>query len=723
VSRILRRRLKPLLFAAILAACWAAIAYTSLAAPGQVRRDEWGVPHITAATVPELFYALGYATAEDRLLQLDVTRRKAHGQLAEIVGRDFLSADIQMRQLNLRRYAQRNLALLKSERPEVLKALLEYSRGINAYAAERGPTPEYMFLPEFAPWQPEDTLAIALMVTQLLSGDHHDELALLRAGRSASTASSLALMESAAAAVPAYPVLGDPAAIASSVSALEPSLGSNAFAVSGSCTNDGLPLVASDPHLDITLPSLWYEVWLTVPGEMDVRGVSIPGLGLVLIGRNSFCAWGLTALQADNEDVMIVAKTQAATLGAGPQPREEIIRVRDGLLVSDETVTVIDTAFGPVIEEDADNFYILCWSGFYENAEAAAFYDLNRAMSLADFEEAAGRIVTPVNLVYGDVGGNIAYLACGSVPFRSYNSECPRVVTTAEQAAAYRWSFVPPADLPRAVNPLSGFFVSCNNPPELDAGGRPCFPGNYAAGYRARRITSLLQAAIGAGETVTPELLASIQSDVHSLYAEDFLPPLLARLDSLAQNSAESAALAVLNDWDYDESADSPGALLYELLRRELLLHVWHNRSVRANTGLACLLAAQGVEWPAPDDTELRAMWAATVAAATGEGGVLKPYGEMHRLPLVHPLPFYADSSPGMLACGGGFRTVNVSSLQWKGSYFVKSFGPTARLIMQPGAYGLYRSVLPGGESGRPASPHFADQVQLYLSGGYKYAP
>jgi len=723
VASRLRRRLKPLLLAAFVAACWAAASLLAFAAP-VVERDEWGVPHITAATVPELFYSLGYATAADRLLQLDVTRRKACGQLAQLVGKDYLSDDTGMRQLNLRGYARRNLELLQAQRPEVYAALVEYAHGINAFVAEKGPTPEYVFLPKFAEWQPEDTLAIALMVTQLLSGDHYDELALLRAGRDAATAKAVKLMDAAAASIPAYPVIGEPATTTAPIaSALDLQLGSNAFAVSGSFTADGLPLVASDPHLDITFPSLWYEVWLTVPGVMDVRGASIPGLGLVLIGRNGFCAWGLTALQADNEDVMIVPKAQAVSvLGVAPQPREEVIRVRDGLLVNDQTVTVLDTPFGPVIDQDANNYYILCWSGFYENSEAAAFYDLNRASSLADFQSAAGRIATPVNFVYGDTNGDIAYFACGFVPQRNYDGDRPQVVTSADEAAAYYWSFIPPGDLPHAINPPFGFFVSCNNPPQLDAAGQPCFSGNYAPGYRARRITALLEAAITAGNLVTPELLASIQSDVHSPFAEDFLPPLLTRLEALALNPAEASALTVLRNWDFNESPGSPGALLYELLRRQLLLHVWRNRSVRTGTGLACLLAAQGADWLAPTDAELRAMWSSTVAFATGDGGALKPYGEMHRLPLVHPLPFYAESSPGMLSVGGGFCTVNVSSVQWNGSYFVKSFGPTVRLIMQPGADGLYRSVLPGGESGRPASPHFADQVELYLSGGYKYA-
>lgn len=724
MSRRLSRLPKPLALAALVAACWAAASLLAFAAP-VVERDEWGVPHITADSVPQLFFALGYATAEDRLLQLDATRRKAYGQLAQLVGKDYVDDDLEMRQLNLRHYAQRNLELLKAQRPEVYAALAEYSRGINAFVAEKGPTPEYVFLPKFAEWQPEDTLAIALMVTQLLSGDHYDELVLLRAARDPATAHALALMAEATASVPAFPVIGEPAtAIAPTASALDLHLGSNAFAVSGRFTADGLPLVASDPHLDITFPSMWYEVWLTVPGVMDVRGASIPGLGLVLIGRNGFCAWGLTSLQADNEDVMIVPKAQAAAvLGAEPQPREEVIRVRDGLLTSDERVIVKDTPFGPVIDEDADNYYILCWSGFYENTEAAAFYDLNCAASLADFQSAAGRIATPVNLVYGDTAGGIAYFAVGFVPQRRYDGNQPRTVSTALDVAAYQWSFIPPAGLPHSINPASGFFVSCNNPPQLDAAGRPVFDGNYAPGYRARRITTLLQDAIAAGGTITPDLLASIQFDVYSLYAKDFLPPLLARLEaaSASMSPTEASALTVLRDWDLNESPGSPGALLYELLRRQMLFHVWRNRSVRTDTSLACLLAAQGVDWLTPTDAELHVMWSSTVATATSDSGELKPYGGMHRLPLVHPLPFYESSSPGMLPVGGGYSTVNVSSTNWNGSYFVKSFGPTLRLVMQPGAGGLYHSVLPGGESGRPASPHFADQVQLYLSGGYKY--
>ena len=143
---------------------------------------------------------------------------------------------------------------------------------------------------------------------------------------------------------------------------------------------------------------------------------------------------------------------------------------------------------------------------------------------------------------------------------------------------------------------------------------------------------------------------------------------------------------------------------------------------VSGDYDIALLSALQDVSWISFTDSEISAAWRGTLdKALPGDRSKLPAYGEIHRLPLTSPLPFYSSQSPGMLPASGGYRTVNVSAVQWNGTYLLKSFGPTARLIMSPGTAGAYWSVLPGGNSSRPESPHWADQVALFLNGGYKY--
>jgi penicillin amidase len=698
------------------------------AAPDGIVRDEWGVPHITADTIPQLFHALGYATTEDRLVQLDISRRRAYGELAEIGGEGFLHGDIEMRRLNLRKLAERDLARLAKTSPDVHEALLAYAQGINDFIAEEGLPPEYFVLPKFEPWLPVDTLAIAALMHVYLSGDHYDELGRLRTRR---RGGDWALMQekldSLAVEREWHSTIAkrwdEPTLVSGGVGD-ERLLGSNAFVVSGDLTADGRPIVAGDPHLDVTFPGIWYEIALEVPGKMRVRGITVPGTALVAMGETEDYAWAITALQADNEDILIVPKESVvAVFGEELTAREETISIRDGLAVRDEVAVILDSPLGPVVEADEDSYYILHWTGFYPNDEALGYFALNSGRSLDDFQAALVKLATPCNFVYADASGNIAYFTSGLVPRRDYDGNDARLVTTPEQAADYRWEFIPFGEMPHAVNPSEGFLVTCNNPPALTANGLPVFPGNYAPGYRARRISNLILEGTSNGKLAFDDI-AQIQLDVHSSFAEEILPPLLSRLRELESQmpEVERKALDVLSVWDYEESAGSQGAPLYELMRRELTATLRTSHCVSGHYDIALLSALQGADWISLSDSELSADWRGAFYKALSGGRLELPaYGEIHRLPLVSPLPFYLSQSPGMLPASGGYRTVNVSAVQWDGTYLLKSFGPTARLIMTPGATGVYWSVLPGGNSGRPESPHWADQVALFLDGEYKY--
>ncbi len=698
------------------------------AAPDGIVRDAWGVPHITADTVPELFYALGCATAEDRLVQLDISRRKAYGQLAEIGGEDYLRGDVEMRRLNLRKLAERDLARLAKTGPDAHQALLAYAQGINDCIAEKGLPPEYFVLPKFEPWLPADTLAVAALMHVYLSGDHYDELGRLRARRRGGEwARMQEKLDGLAAEREWYSTLAEPwnkLALASGCGDGERVLGSNAFVVSGELTLNGLPIVAGDPHLDVTFPGIWYEVALEVPGEICVRGITVPGAALVAMGKTRHYSWALTSLQADNEDILIVPRDcVVAVFDEELTAREETIRVRDGLAVRDEVATILDSPLGPVVEADEDNYYILHWTGFYPNDEALGYFAINSGESLDDFRAALAKLATPCNFVYADTSGNIAYFSAGLVPQRDYNGDDARLVTTPEQAADYHWDFIPFEKMPHAVNPTAGFLVTCNNPPALTADGLPVFPGNYAPGYRARRISELILAGTTGGKLTFADA-ARIQLDVHSSFAKKALPPLLERMRLLEGEMSESGreALGVLSEWDFEENAESQGAPLYELMRRELTASLRTTHCVSGHYDIALQAALQGADWIALSDSELVAAWrGAMEKVLSGGRSEFPPYGEIHRLPLVSPLPFYASQSPGMLPTSGGYRTVNVSSVRWDGAHLLKSFGPTARLIMTPGATGAYWSVFPGGNSGRPESPHWTDQVALFLAGEYKY--
>ncbi len=700
------------------------------AAPTGITCDQWGVPTVTAPTLAEASYKLGWVTAQDRLLQLDLSRRKAAGRLAEFAGKDYVQDDLGMRRLNMNKLAQRDLEHLRTTSNEAYTALVEYSRGINDYVTENGLPDEYFILPRFEPWQPSDTLLVAQLMHLYLSGDSQEEF--YRMDTRARGGEFPAMQQRSDAAMRAYgwtPSIHETMQLIASA----PSIGggfaaqcSNAFVVSGKLTADGKPIVCGDPHLDITFPCLWYEVILEVPGEMRVHGMTIPGTCLVSFGDNGHFAWGVTALQADNEDVMIVPKAKAAeVLGAEPQPRQEIVRYRDGIKTKDETATVLDTAYGPVVRDDADNYYILRWTGQYENNQALGFLLLDRGKSMDDFRAAMAQMATPYNFVVADDEGNIGYFAAGQVPIRDYDCNEAQLVDTPEKAQRYNWRFIPPEQMPSAVNPASGYFVTSNDPPALTADGTPVMPGNYATGFRNRRISKLIEEAANAGRKLTRDDMARIQCDVHSLYAEEMLPPVLKRLSPLSAklNARGQEALQILTSWNYEEDTASQGAPIYELMRINLFRALWNSHSITTDTDVVLLSALNGSDWVSLSDDELLAALAAAATDATKESGKFPAYGDIHKMPLVCPLPFYLTQQPGLVPADGGFSTVNVSSVNWDSKYLLKSFGPSSRLVMSPGEPGGYWSVIPAGNSGRPDSPNFADQVALYLSHGYKYHP
>ena len=704
--------------------------HAASAAPGGITRDDWGVPRITAPDIPKLMYALGWATAEDRLIQLDLTRRKAAGRIAEFAGKDLLQDDIAMRKLGLAQIARRDLERLRTTGPEAYDALVEYSRGINDYIAENGLPDEYFILPRFEEWKPEDTLLAAALMHLYLSGDSDEEFARLNArARGGDFTRNQALTDAAVAARGWFPSIHEPMAMLASASPFGGSFAaqcSNAFAVSGKLTADGKAVVCGDPHLDVTFPGIMYEVALEVPGKLDIRGITIPGTCLVTMGDNGYYAWCITALQADNEDVMIVPKSCAAeVLGEAPKERQETVAYRDGFRSREEKVTVLDTPFGPVVREDDANYYVLHSTALYENDQALGFLNLDMGRSLADFRAALAQMLTPYNFAYADAKGNIAYFAAGMVPIRSYNPNDAQVVDTPEKAAQYRWSFIAPEDMPSIVNPERGYIVTSNDPPALTAEGLPVFPGNYAAGFRNHRISNLIEGGTKGGAKLTREGLAHIQCDVHSLFAEEMLPPLLPRLQAMSaqMTGQEQEALSILAAWDYEEFVSSQGAPLYELMRIMLFRKLWSDHAITADTDIVLLAALNGAGWVTLGDDEILACWKGAVADAVKETGKLPAYSEIHKMPLVCPLPFYLTQQPGLVPADGGFSTVNVSAVRWEGKYLLKNFAATARLIMSPGVEDGYWSVIPGGNSGCPGSPNFADQVSLYLAGNYKYQP
>ncbi len=621
----------------------------SLALPGlgdqvEVLRDERGVPNIYANTAADLFFAHGFVHAQDRFWEMDVRRHITAGRLSEMLGEETAEADAFARTLGWRDVAERELPLLSQEARDIL---LAYTDGVNAYLRGKRAADvslEYQLLAlqnstyAIESWDPIDSLswlkALAWQLSANIEAEVQRALGAAAVGAErieqlfppypqARNGTILSNADLRAAGLPtggAEPPAEAAAALAPAAAeavrsaaqnaalldgVLAPGgqgIGSNSWVVGGERTTSGKPMLANDPHLAASMPSLWYQVGLhcrTVDAACpyDVSGWTMAGLPGIVIGHNDRIAWGLTNLGPDVTDLVLEqVDAEAALVDGSPVPmgtRTEVIRVAGG---EDRQITVRTTRHGPIISalpgfeeygsvgeqapvpapgqarsgtapQRGDGYAVaLRWTGLDPSPTYDALVLLNRARNWGDFRAAARLLTVPSqNLIYADVDGNIGYQAPGRIPVRiGYDGTWP----VPGWDSRYDWErFIPFDQMPRSLNPGAGVITSANQ--RVVPGGYP-WPlqsDEYSFGARAKRINARLADAAGAGP-VTAVQMAEIQMDAGSDIA-DFLVPELAVVEGLDEIAA--SGVAALGDWDLQQTAGSGPAAFFNVFYRQLV--------------------------------------------------------------------------------------------------------------------------------------------------------
>jgi penicillin amidase len=583
-----------------------------------IRRDERGIPYVEAQNDEDLFFAQGYATAADRLWQMDLFRRTARGELAEVlgVGPNNLAID----QDKLHRtygFAQTAEAELANASPRARAMLEAYARGVNAYASSLDPKsmpPEFQLLQySFRSWTPADSLVVVKIFFEALSDTWR--LDLMRQALSVLPAEKRAELLPEISPIDVLVVGKDTQSKAASKSTArgpgaecrpykkcntvsaealarlarnqeiaaaaldrigfyaEGLAASNNWVVSGSHTVSGKPLLSNDPHLRPTAPSIWYMVHLSAPG-MHVAGVSTAGIPGVIIGHNDRIAWGFTNVGPDVQDLYLEKfdpnNPQRYQTPAGWQDaviRHEQIKVRKGIGSAEyDTVShdVTVTRHGPIIFNDGDKRYALRWTALdpaKNNTESS--YTLNRARNWKEFNAALESFTAPTqNIVYADVDGHIGYHAAGVVPIRkSGDGSVPYDGST----DAGEWaSYIPIAKLPTLYDPPSGIIVTANQ--RIVGTDYPYFlTHHWAQPYRARRIFDLLNEK--------PKLSADdfrrILGDVYSIAGISFTREAVKLLRPTLTPSDEKLRthLDAFEKWDGRVNAESSVVPLMAQLR------------------------------------------------------------------------------------------------------------------------------------------------------------
>ena len=731
-------------------------------------RDDVGIPQVYAETPGDLAFGLGLAMAQDRLWQMETLRRLAAGRLAELMG------DRPLRGMNLhlpgptvlavdQLYRSLRMHAVGREERDLLgdlgRAVTEgFAAGVNAWVGQCRPRqlpPEFLLTgirPE--PWTPEDTFAVGKLIGWFLSLAFAAKpiLAIL-AGEPALRALLPPDLSCGRCIVgdglPSSPASLDLLA-REALGLTGPGVGSNSWVLGGQRTASGKPLLCNDPHLLFGLPALWYPAALHGP-DHRVIGATMPGVPAILIGRNDHVAWGFTAVMADDGDYYRETLDPAGEhyLRDGTwhpvEVVEEKFRIRGGSAVRRGLRYVRHGGIlCPLLPQTEGTPTSFRWVGLEPWRGLEAFLRINRARDVAEVEAGLQDFGVPAqNAVVADREGTIAYFCAGKFPRRHRDGDTPMILDGSSSKDVWQ-GYLTWAEQPKRIDPPPGFVVTANNrvaaelPPTLAS-------GFWEPAYRATRLTALL----GASHGVDVEDMARIQSDVLSVQAAGILAHLVRPIVHTLEDSRARRAAALLLDWDGRMLADSAPAALYHLFYQELLQRCFRPGMERQVPGAfaryfstlhlavpavdAALLASDGM-WlsggaRAMAEACLVAAWEAAAARLGPEPSAWR-WGSLHTLTFSHgfgrgggvaaqALAWLLDLNRGPYARPGDGMTVNLGAFPLTAPFDVV-VGPSYRQIVDLGNPEASRWIIAGGVSGDPRSPHYADQIELWLRGEYR---
>jgi penicillin G amidase len=738
------------------------LSLAGLKQPVTVRRDERGIPYITAQNDEDLYFAQGYATAADRLWQMDLLRRTARGELSEIFGNATLEEDKRHRTFGFAQVADAEVALASPQSRSLLEA---YARGVNAYIATLDANtlpPEFKVLQyQPRPWTPSDSLIVVKLFFESLSNTWRldvmrETLADLPAEKRAALMPEVSSLDvvvvgkdsprSNVSGFRTFPkpfvsiaelrlVAEDEEVMSRSLARVglhaEALAASNNWVVSGKHTASGKPLLANDPHLAASAPPIWYLVHLSAPG-VRAAGVTAPGLPGVIIGHNANIAWGFTNVGPDVQDLYIEkfdpANPQRYMTPAGwrdAEVRHEEIKVRKGFTDSATDVVAFDvtvTRHGPIVLEKDGKRYALRWTALdpkVNNSEGV--YRLNRARNWSEFTTALRGYTPPMqNIVYADTSGNIGYYAAGLAPLR--NSGDGSVPYDGAKDEGEWTGFIPFEKLPHLFNPPSGMVVTANQ--RIVGTDYPYFlTHSWAQPYRARRILDLLQQK----KKITADDFRTILGDTYSIAATTFAREAAKVLKGHPKYQSDEKlkqTVAAFEAWNGRLDADSPTAPIVAQMRLAFRSKVingalgperarifgWAN----FDTTLDKVITTQPKDWLPSEYQSYADLFLAcyqearqTLTKTIGADESKWLWGEMVKARFPHPLAaaplvglqFQVPPVPQNGTGGLAGATVNVGATV------------SMRLIADPGDWDRTQHGISLGQSGIPNTPHWTDQL------------
>lgn len=688
--------------------------------PVEVRIDRWGVPHIYAEDATDLFFAQGYCHARDRLWQMELNRRLARGELAEMFGARAVDVDRFLRRLGFRHDAEQDAGKLGDEERTALTA---YVAGVNAYVARHRRPVEFVVLRRTPrPWAVVDSLAFARYMGWSLTVNWETELIRARLAEALGEDHVAGLLPESATLVE----LGGGA--------------SNNWVVAPGRSATGRPLLANDPHLRPRMPGLWHMNHLH-GGGYDVAGATLPGAPGVLIGHNEHVAWGITVAGTDCQDLVVekadprqprrfafrnewyeaeVRREEIAVKGQAVPLVEEVVRTRHGPLLNG------------VLGIPADGPPLALRSTTDGNPTTmAAILRMNRAADADAFREALREWHFPaLNFVFADTEGRIGYQLAGQVPIRAKGDG---FLPAPGWAGTHEWvGTVPFDEMPAATDPKEGFLATANARPE--PAGKHFLGRDWCDDGRLRRIRELLQSK----PLHDVADFQSMMADVVSLPAQE----IARRLTGGARIGLDGPT-RYLVDWDGSLAADSVPAAIYEVFRLCLMQHVHRDLPAPVRDMLLGKGVCEGMTFASVFHAQASSHVLATLDGllADGKGPVMVEalnatfaqlrerfgtdpaawrWGDLHQTSFRHVL----GSSPlldrllrlnrGPFPIGGDQDTIAQSGVDPWQPFEASTFTVAYRQIFDVGNWDEAMYVLPTGQSGHPGSSHYDDMTTAW---------
>ncbi len=729
-----------------------------LGAPVRVVYDDRAVPHIFAATESDAYRALGYVIARDRLFQLDLQARAGGGTLTELLGPSLLPADRDTRATGFRRAAERILAGMAPS-SAARQALDQYVAGVNAYMdglGRRDLPLEYRLLGRRpARWTAADPIYVYLQMGRTLAWSGEEFTRLAAAARAGRAAADALFPVHAPLQEPIVPAPHEPRALADTIpppgapdssallaaetmprvpsgsgfgrAARDPDAdapGSNNWAVAPRRTRNGFALLAGDPHLDLTLPSIWYEAQLAAPG-LDVYGVTIPGLPAIIIGFNRDVAWSFTNTQADVldywretvDDTLRPARYRVDGSWRPLETRLETYRDPRGRVLATDTLRF--THRGP-LRRTAGRWLSFRWTVLEAGDLAAPLQRAAHARSAREWLDAMAPYQAPAqNMLVADGRGTIAIRSTGRFPRRPGDGRGDLVHDGGSSASDWTGAW-PVSEEPQSVDPAQGFLASANQEPVDPVVNGAYLGADWFSPWRALRINQLLRA----DSSVTPDAMRRWQTDVASPRADRFAPFFIAAARAHAGDTLLAHAADVLARWDRRHTAGAAGATLFERAMDNMGPRLFDELS--ANGLPSAMIASRLLDEPdnvwwdvratrtveRRDDVLAASLRAAYHALGAEHGAPERggwAWARVHRANVPHLLRLPSLSAVDLPPPGG---PSTLSPSEGAGDN-----GSSWRMVVELGPEVHGWGTYPGGQSGNPASTHYADYLPAWVAG------